>query len=154
MKKYCISDYIRFADLHAQALESNVQNLNTMPSITANYLKNPKPITESCLLDAAVLRFTALQNMIGSKIFPIVIELLQENDKSLLDRLHTLEKMEYIANVNWWIELRNLRNKLAENYHDDYESIANDFNQLMIQSKELLVFWTNFKKKIAPLIKQ
>lgn len=154
MKKYFLSDYIRFADLHAQKLALMLQALNNLPSITGDYLKNPKPITESGLLDGTILRFTALQDMIGSKIFPIVIELLQEDDKSLIDKLNKLEKIEYIPNANWWVDLRSLRNQLSHDYHDDYESIANDFNQLIIQSKELLVFWTNFKAKIAPLIKQ
>lgn len=46
-------------------------------------------------------RFDKLQNIIGLKIFPIIINLLEEDAVAFIDKLNKLEKLGYIEDTNW-----------------------------------------------------
>ena len=48
--------------------------------------------------DQFVLRYTKLQDAIGSRLFPAVLTLLQEpyEDKPMIDKLNRLEKLGYL----------------------------------------------------------
>ena len=49
-------------------------------------------------LDQFILRFTKLQDAMGSRLFPAILQYLQEpyEERSMLDKLNRLEKLRYI----------------------------------------------------------
>lgn len=71
--------------------------------------------------DQFVLRFTKLQDTLGAKLFPALLEYLQEpyEDRPMLDKLHRLEKLGYLNEVNDWQLLRVIRNRFAHDYPED-----------------------------------
>jgi hypothetical protein len=71
--------------------------------------------------DQFVLRFTKLQDAIGARLLPAVLSFLQEpyEDRPMLDKLHRLEKLGYLPNVESWNTLRSIRNHFAHDYPQD-----------------------------------
>ncbi len=77
-------------------------------------------------LDQFILRFTKLQDAMGSRLFPAVLQYLQEQyeDRPMLDKLNRLEKLGYIQSAETWQNIRSTRNKFAHDYPDDGEKNA------------------------------
>lgn len=71
--------------------------------------------------DQFVLRFTKLQDTMGARLFPALLDYLQEpfEDRPMLDKLHRLEKLGYLHQVDEWQLLRAIRNRFAHDYPDD-----------------------------------
>jgi len=77
-------------------------------------------------MDQFILRFTKLQDAMGSRLFPAILEYLQEayEDRPMLDKLHRLEKLGYLQNAETWQDMRSIRNKFAHDYPDDWDKNA------------------------------
>lgn len=67
-------------------------------------------------LDAFRVRFTDLQDVLGSKLFRSVLYLEEEEPGSMLDILHQMEKRGLIPSVDNWRGLRDVRNLLVHDY--------------------------------------
>lgn len=74
--------------------------------------------TELAVLDQFSTRFAKLQDAMGAKLFPAVLELTKEpgNYPAFLDKLNQLEKIRAIESVNQWLILRGMRNEFAHDY--------------------------------------
>lgn len=77
-------------------------------------------------LDQFILRFTKLQDAMGSRLFPAILQYLQEQyeERPMLDKLNRLEKLGYIQSAEAWQSIRNTRNKFSHDYPDDGERNA------------------------------
>jgi hypothetical protein len=69
-------------------------------------------------LDQFIFRFSKLQDIMGSRLFPSILELLAEpvSEKAFIDILNRLEKLKIIESALQWIELRKIRNDIAHEY--------------------------------------
>ena len=94
-------------------------------------------------LELLTARLGKLQDALGEKVFPLVLEVLGEpmENKSFIDKLNKLEKLEILPCVQWWQDLRKLRNILVHEYPDNPAFIADNLNTAFIQTRRLLVFW-------------
>ena len=81
-------------------------------------------------LDQFLFRFSKLQDTIGQRLFPGILELGEESVKTLtfLDLLNRLEQLNVIDSKEQWLTLRNMRNKLAHEYEDDSEGMTDALN--------------------------
>lgn len=127
-------------------LETNFQRLNFA------YLRNEKflPFTKSILqdldpeqisfVDQYIFRFAKIQDIMGDKLFGMILELVEEYNDSLafIDKLNKLEKLEVIKDKEEWIYLRKLRNEVSHEYPllDD-EAVASLNN--LFRSKDKLM---------------
>ena len=77
-------------------------------------------------LDQFILRFTKLQDAMGGRIFPAILEYLQEQyeERPMLDKLNRLEKLGYLQSAQAWQNIRDIRNKFAHDYPDDWDKNA------------------------------
>ncbi len=71
--------------------------------------------------DQFILRFTKLQDAMGARLFPAVLAYLQEpyEDRPMLDKLHRLEQLGYLVDIESWGLLRAIRNRFAHDYPED-----------------------------------
>lgn len=71
--------------------------------------------------DQFILRFTKLQDAMGARLYPALLDYLQEpfQDRPMLDRLHRLERLSYLSSVDEWNTLRAIRNTFAHDYPQD-----------------------------------
>lgn len=69
-------------------------------------------------LDQYIFRFSKLQDMMGSRLFPLTLEALAEPiaDKAFIDILNRLEKLEIMDSAFSWVQLRKIRNDIAHEY--------------------------------------
>lgn len=100
--------------------------------------------------DQFVLRFTKLQDTIGARLFPALLDFLQEpyEDRPMLDKLHRLEKLGYLAQVDDWQTLRAIRNRFAHDYPEDDALKAAYLNEAVaaVQTLQTLL------KRIEPVV--
>lgn len=100
----------------------------------------------------ATTRFGKLQDVMGAKIFPLILEILEEDGAiSFRDKLNRLEKLGFIDNANWWSDLRNIRNELTQEYPDNYSLLADSLNRFLPLAEELLAFWQKLQEKLVEL---
>ncbi|MCF6332950.1 MAG: hypothetical protein L3J11_06665 [Draconibacterium sp.] len=69
-------------------------------------------------LDQFIFRFSKLQDIMGSRLFPAILEALAEpvTEKAFIDILNRLEKLGILESAQSWIELRKIRNDIAHEY--------------------------------------
>ena len=81
-------------------------------------------------IDSFIYRFTKIQDRMGEKFFPLVLDELYEYKRTmaLIDVLHRLEKLELLASSDKWIEYRKLRNVLTHEYPDNEDEIIEAIN--------------------------
>lgn len=70
-------------------------------------------------LDAFVARFSRLQDTIGDKLIPAILELLGENRGPAVDNLDKAEKFGWIDSADEWMLYRRLRNQMIHEYIED-----------------------------------
>ena len=142
--------YANIADIQSTRLKDALTQINKLIPLSAAVLAN-LPADKLAFLDMLTTRFGKLQDIIGSKIFPIILNLLEEDTVAFIDKLNKLEKLGYIEDANWWIELREIRNKIAHDYPDNHDLICSHISVVIVKAAELIEFWQKLKTKIARL---
>ena len=142
--------YANIADIQSTRLKDALIQVNKLLPLFAAVLAN-LPTDKLAFLDMMTTRFGKLQDIIGSKIFPIILNLLEEDAVAFIDKLNKLEKLGYIDDATWWIELREIRNKIAHDYPDDHDLICSHISVVIVKAAELIEFWQKLKTKIARL---
>ena len=86
------------------------------------------------ILDQMLFRFTKLQDTLGERVFPLILELANEPVKkmSFIDRLNRLEELE-VLDKSEWVSLRANRNEIAHEYSYNEEDIVENIQSLSIQ---------------------
>ena len=69
-------------------------------------------------LDAFVARFARLQDTVGDKFVPALLQALQEPVGAVIDNLDRAERPGWIVPADGWIEARRLH-KMTHEYVDD-----------------------------------
>lgn len=100
--------------------------------------------------DQFILRFTKLQDAMGSRLFSAILQYLQEQyeERPMLDKLNRLEKLGYIQSADAWQNIRNTRNKFAHDYPDDWEKNAALINVACEAAAEMHTMLTRIEGKL------
>ncbi len=99
-------------------------------------------------VDQFIFRFSKLQDVIGSKVFRYVLELMDEEVTYLpmRDILNRLERYNLIPSAADWVYMRELRNEIAH----DYPLMENDevsiINELIAKTETLIHIFCNLKE--------
>ena len=75
-------------------------------------------------LDAFVSRFGRLQDTVGDKLLPAVLDGLGETVGAAIDNLDRAEKLGLLASADRWMETRRLRNQMVHEYIEDVAILA------------------------------
>lgn len=105
---------------HAGRLAWAMNHLCASFPLSANALRDMED-TELAVLDQFSTRFSKLQDAMGAKLFPAVLELTKEQGEfsAFLDKLYRLEKIGAISSAEHWLLLREMRNEFSHDYPDD-----------------------------------
>ncbi len=147
--KGILNQEIKICDLHVSRIRLAIDRIQKLLPFTPQLLEN-LPLEQLGFLDIITGRFSKLQDTIGQKVFPLILEILQEDisKKSYLDRLYLLEKLGFLEKADYWVSLRNIRNALTHEYPDHPELIVKNLNQGIEACKGLLEYWEALKKLI------
>jgi len=75
-------------------------------------------------LDAFVSRFGRLQDTVGDKLLPALLDGLGEPIGAAIDNLDRAEKLGLLASADSWMETRRLRNQMVHEYIEDVAILA------------------------------
>ena len=102
------------------------------------------------LLDQFAYRYTRLQDDMGARLIPAILNALGENVSSMatLDRLNRLEQLGWLPSAEEWLELRQIRNEFAHDYPGTAEERFERFRLAITCARKLLIILSNFNKKV------
>lgn len=128
------------AHIHAKRLRYALDKLAAFFPLTAVSVKGLSE-EELPLFELFTSRFAKWQDLMGSSVFPRLLESVGESDDTLtlIDKLNRLEQLGVIDEANLWLRMRKLRNHIAHEYPDQPEITAEYLNQIHEVSAELFL---------------
>jgi hypothetical protein len=86
--------------------------------------------------DQLIYRFSQLQDTIGNKLFPLILQGLVEYSPNMpfIDILNQLEKLSVIESTEHWLSLREIRNLVTHEYPGNEKEIVDALNELHQQT--------------------
>jgi hypothetical protein len=93
--------------------------------------------------DQLIFRFSKMQDSMGGKLFPAILENLGEEINSLpfIDRLAKLEQLGIIPSAEDWMLLRETRNILTHEYPFITDEVIDGLNLLNSHCELLMEIW-------------
>jgi hypothetical protein len=120
-----LADAWRQCQRHAHHLRHALASLEDKLPLSGSQLAN---LDDEAVqdLDQFVLRFGRLQDAIGARLLPAVLNVLQEpfEDRPMIDKLNRLEKLGFLESGEQWQRLRAIRNRFSHDYPDDPDKNA------------------------------
>ncbi len=100
--------------------------------------------------DQLIFRFSKLQDSMGKKLFPALLESLEEDIQGLpfIDILTKLEELQFLEDKNVWLQLRETRNTVTHEYPFITDEMISGLNLLSKHSQVLSEVWERMKKQI------
>jgi len=90
---------------------------NIFTIVQANQLEADPDLAER--VEAFVGRFGRLQDTVGDKLLPLLLDALGEKTSSVIDNLDRAERLGLIGSADEWMTIRNLRNQMIHEYVED-----------------------------------
>lgn len=115
---------------HAERLRWAADTMDGMRPFSAEKLEQLTPI-DLAVFDQFIVRFSKLQDAMGAKLFPAILELTREEGRlaTFIDKLNRLEKIGAVESADTWLALREMRNQFAHDYPDDLALQASLLNK-------------------------
>ena len=70
-------------------------------------------------VEAFVSRFSRLQDTLGDKLIPLILDALGEHQAAAIDNLDKAERFGWISSADEWYAIRRLRNQMVHDYMED-----------------------------------
>ena len=102
---------------------------------------------EISFLDQLIFRFSKMQDTMGRRLFPSLLNYLGEDitGKPFIDNLNSLEKLGLLKTDDWLI-LRETRNTVTHEYPFVTEDLIEGLNQLQEHSMQLIKIFETCKE--------
>lgn len=138
--------------VHLDRIETALKNIQHLLPFTAERIEKQNP-TELAFLELFTNRLSKLQDTLGAKVFPLLLDYLGESSPqdTLLDRLNKLEKFKIIESAEDWKKLRDLRNSLAHDYPDSPAYVADTLNKALKAFNDLKNLLAGIENKLTKI---
>lgn len=101
-------------------------------------------------LDQFSTRFAKLQDTMGARLFPAVLELAKEpEDSAFLDKLHRLEKIGGIPSATQWLLLHEMRNEFSHDYPNNPDIQSAILNRAFLLANDMLAVLQHIERFAA-----
>ncbi|MFI3215528.1 MAG: hypothetical protein QX192_01850 [Methylococcales bacterium] len=142
-----IIEIVKICDRHADRLNWAMTALQNHFPLSASSLENLSDV-DIAILDQFSTRFGKLQDAIGAKLFPAVLEATKEQGdlKAFIDKLNRLEKIGAIHSADDWLLLWEVRNAFSHDSPDDLALQTRVLNQSYRLAGNLLETFNHVKK--------
>jgi hypothetical protein len=131
--------------LHARTLSAGLREAASLRPVGAERVQSLDDATRR-LLDQIAYRFSKLQDTLGEKVLPGLLDRSQEPlapDALFGEKLQRLERIGAIRSVEAWRTLREVRNAIAHEYPDQPAIQAAMIERLLTAADELVGMWTD-----------
>jgi hypothetical protein len=136
--EYKLRTVIEVCEKHRQRMFYAVDSLEDIFPLNPNSVRKLSPEQVSHT-DQLIYRFSRLQDTMGTKLFPLILQGLGEYDQGqpFIDMLNKLEKFSLIDSAEQWLRLREIRNLVSHEYPDNEKELAEGLNELRQESRYL-----------------
>lgn len=134
-----LKDVIETAKIHQQRLDDAYAIILTWGKLDIKAFNNLS-IEQTALTDQYIYRFAKLQDLMGDKLFKLILEYIGESAErqAFIDILNRLEKLGILESVEKWLDLRIERNKIAHDYAKHKEEVIKEF-EILLSKKDILI---------------
>ncbi|MEA1914591.1 MAG: hypothetical protein U9N30_04660 [Campylobacterota bacterium] len=141
--------YLNECDKHLQRINEAYEDMQTFLPINAKSYQNLNK-NQVQDIDQYLFRFSKLQDILGEKIFKLILDKYSPSNNSLsfIDILNTLEKLDFLTNAQEWQRLRKIRDDIAHQYDDEPEESAQAINNIASQKEILETIYIRIKNKL------
>ena len=101
---------------------------------------------DRAILDAYLKRFASIQDFLGAKIFPMLLEVAGIGTSKMSEVLMIIEKEGIIDNLESWVELREIRNELEHDYPEELKDALNDLKFCIDSYEKIEEYYINSLK--------
>jgi len=141
--------YLAECTLHVTVLGEGLAEAGEWIPLSAD-----TPIGKEMLrvLDQIAYRFGKLQDSMGGKVMPLILDMAQEIvpvNATFTEKLNSLERIGAIPVAEEWKKFRIIRNALAHEYPDDPELRTSAINRFLDGAADLSVFYMFVRSYIA-----
>lgn len=152
LKEIFLSECVT-CNIHADRIEKALVEIRKITPLTPQRLEE-MDTHELGMTELLTGRFSKLQDVLGEKIFPMLLTLLGENiqNKSFIDRLNMLEKLGFLEDAQHWFIYRKVRNAFTHEYPDNMALLVKNLEDVMRLSAELCAYWYDLNQKIDHLV--
>ena len=146
-----IAEILIICGRHAERLKWAMTELQVHLPFSVTKLAQLTDV-ELAILDQFSTRFGKLQDLMGAKLFPEVLELTKEPGdlRAFIDKLYRLEKIGAIPSADEWLLMREVRNTFSHDYPDDPELQAEMLNKAYELAARLLDILNTVSAFILP----
>lgn len=130
--------YLAECSLHAEVLDEGLVDAKAWSPLSPGVLIEKEMLR---ILDQIAYRFAKLQDSMGEKVMPLILELAQETipaNATFVEKLNRLERIGAISSAEEWKKFRIVRNALAHDYPDEPELRASAINRFLEGAANLI----------------
>ena len=153
LEKIKLKKYFNECDKHLLRVEDSCADVDDVIPLTVKGYENLSK-DKIQAMDQYLFRFSKLQDVIGDKIFKLIFNQYNQNSESIpfIDMLNQLEKLGFLHSAKEWINLRNIRNKIAHQYDDEPEEMSRAINDIFMQKDIIKDIYLSLKEKSKNLL--
>ncbi len=142
-----LQQYLALCQLHTLALRDALKDIETLGPLSQDQVSENKSLRR--ILDQFAYRYTRLQDDMGSKLLPALLEALGEDIASLanIDRLNRLEQLGWISSSEEWLDLRRIRNEFTHDYPQNTDEKLQKLTSAFKAAQRLQEIFSELNKK-------
>ena len=131
-----------------QRIDEAYEDIQSIISLDADKYKNLDRHAVQAL-DQYLFRFSKLQDTMGDKVFPLIIQMYEQNTQRhpFVDVLNKLEKLGFISSTKEWLNLRQIRNVIAHQYDDEPQEMSQAINNIVNQKEIIKNIYLKLKSR-------
>ncbi len=144
-----LAQHSAIASRYAWALDLGLKEIETLGVIDEHKV-DALTYEDLKILEMVTSRFSKLQDHIGGKIFPLLLNIVGNDapKQTFIDMLNKLEKIGFLEDAYPWKDLRDLKNDVAHEYAYTSKELAEKINEVIKASHFLLGYCKELQKKI------
>jgi hypothetical protein len=148
-KKDRLKEAVILCTIHSERMSFAYHKIETYFPLTPEKYNALQP-EELSFFDQLIFRFSKLQDSMGGKLFPALLENLGEEikGKPFIDQLTKLEELKIIGNSNDWLILRETRNIVTHEYPFIPDEVIDGLNLLHKHYQLIMEIWEQTKNYI------
>lgn len=148
-KKDRLNEAIQLCTIHSERMSFAWGKVNKHFPLNREKYNLLQP-EELSFFDQLIFRFSKLQDTMGGRLFPAILEILGEEIKGMpfIDRLVKLEELNIISSSDEWMLLRETRNIVTHEYPFITDEVIQGLNLLNKHYQLITDIWLQMENYI------
>ena len=136
-----LTKILKLLEINFERLEYSYSRIDLLLPLNASKIANLEA-EQISFIDQYIFRFTKIQDIMGEKLFRMILESVDEKTESMafIDILNKLEQLEVFPDKTEWLYLRKLRNEVSHEYPMVDEEAVVALDSLFNSKEKLKLF--------------